>query len=106
MGEGDGQPSKKKKKAKKKGGSVDGLPGLIPAYSYKNVPLDMPAMIPLSVASERLKNKPATAWGSEPKAPAKKTAVVVEEVEDADARRHETNKKKKKKVGCVEFVDC
>lgn len=100
--EDEDQPSKKKKKKKPKkktgGGGEDDLPGLLPPYPYKNAPSDMPGLIPLSVASERLKNKQAMgAATSEPKILAKKNNVMLEEVEDADTPKAEGSGSKKKK---------
>ncbi|KAF8749705.1 HicA toxin of bacterial toxin-antitoxin [Rhizoctonia solani] len=78
---------KKKKKTKKKpaggAGGDDDMPGLIPTYPYRHTPADLPALIPLSVANERLKAKQSSAGGL--RAEAKKPSVTVEELEDPDA---------------------
>ncbi|KAF8747659.1 HicA toxin of bacterial toxin-antitoxin, partial [Rhizoctonia solani] len=78
---------KKKKKTKKKpaggAGGDDDMPGLIPAYPYRRTPADLPALIPLSVANERIKAKQASAGGL--RAEVKKPNVTVEELEDPDA---------------------
>ncbi|KAG9098131.1 hypothetical protein FRC06_006777 [Ceratobasidium sp. 370] len=103
---GPDQPGKKKKKKKPKkktgaAGGEDDLPGLIPIYPYKGYAPDLPPLIPVSVAAERLKAKNA-ASPSEPKILTKKNNVMLEEVEDADTHKAEGSGKKKKKVrtGC------
>ncbi|ELU38900.1 hypothetical protein AG1IA_07070 [Rhizoctonia solani AG-1 IA] len=96
---------KKKKKTKKKpaggAGGDDDMPGLIPTYPYRHTPADLPALIPLSVANERLKAKQSSAGGL--RAEAKKPSVTVEELEDPDAGGAggggAGGGKKKKKVG-------
>ncbi|KAG9122410.1 hypothetical protein FRC07_001219, partial [Ceratobasidium sp. 392] len=91
---------KKKKKAKKKTGAAPGeddLPPLEPIYQYRGpVAKDMPPLIPVSVAAERLKAKNA-ASASEPKVLVNKNNVKLEEVEDADTHKAEGSGKKKKK---------
>jgi hypothetical protein len=97
----DDQPTKKKKKKKPKkktNAGEDDMPGLIPPYPYKDAPSDMPALIPLSVANERLKNKQAMGGAAtEPKILAKKNNVMLEEVEDADTHKPDASGSKKKK---------
>ncbi|KAG8700699.1 hypothetical protein FRC08_004554, partial [Ceratobasidium sp. 394] len=84
-----------KKKTGATGGDDD-LPALIPVYPYKGYAPDLPPLIPVSVAAERLKAKNA-ASPSEPKILAKKNNVMLEEVEDADTHKAEGSGKKKKK---------
>ncbi|CAE6526758.1 unnamed protein product [Rhizoctonia solani] len=99
--EGGDQPGKKKKKKKPKkkaGAGVvgdDDIPGLIPAYPYPKAPADLPALIPLSVANERLKAKQGQAPGS--KVEVQKPNVTLEELDDPDAHKPEGSGKKKKK---------
>ncbi|CAE6497470.1 unnamed protein product [Rhizoctonia solani] len=94
-----GKKKKKKKPKKKAGGAAgdDDLPGLLPAYPYKNAPPDLPALIPLSVANERLKAKQAQAPAS--KVEVQKPNVMLEELDDPEANKPEGSggKKKKKK---------
>ncbi|QRW11441.1 YcfA-like protein [Ceratobasidium sp. AG-Ba] len=96
----EGAPGKKKKKKKPKkkaaGAGDDDMPGLVPIYPYKGYAPDLPPLIPVSVAAERLKAKQASA-AKEPKVEVKKNNVMLEEVEDADTHKAEGSGKKKKK---------
>ncbi|KAG8732008.1 hypothetical protein FRC11_001107 [Ceratobasidium sp. 423] len=89
---------KKKKKPKKKAaaGGDDDMPGLLPAYPYKNAPPDLPALIPLSVANERLKAKQGPAAPAS-KVEVQKPNVMLEELVDEEAHKPEGSGKKKKK---------
>ncbi|KAF8598711.1 hypothetical protein BDV93DRAFT_526620 [Ceratobasidium sp. AG-I] len=96
-----GKKKKKKKPKKKAGGAAGGeeeLPSLLPAYPVKGVAPDLPPLIPVSVAAERLKARNAGATSaSEPKVLVKKNNVVLEEGDDVDAHKPEGSGKKKKK---------
>ncbi|KAJ1300287.1 hypothetical protein OPQ81_005113 [Rhizoctonia solani] len=76
-------------------GGDDDLPGLLPTYPYENAPPDLPALIPLTVADERLKAEQANPPTS--KVEVQKPNVTVEEVVDEEAHKPEGSGKKKKK---------
>ncbi|CAE6373255.1 unnamed protein product [Rhizoctonia solani] len=108
---------KKKKKTKKKAGGAaggdDDLPALIPPYPYRKAPPDMPALIPLSVANERLKAKHTSAAPAA-RVEVQKPNVTLEELEDPDAnaaggggggKKKKKKKKKAKKAGEPEQQD-
>ncbi|KAH7332604.1 hypothetical protein B0J17DRAFT_722141 [Rhizoctonia solani] len=98
-GDQTGKKKKKKKPKKKAGpgavGGDDDIPGLLPTYPYPNAPADLPALIPLGVAHERLKAKQGQAPAS--KVEVQKPNVMIEELEDPDAHKPEGPGKKKKK---------
>lgn len=92
---------KKKKKPKKKTGGAAGddevLPSLLPAYPIKGIASDLPPLIPVSVAAERLKARNAAAAAGGEKVLVKKANVQLGEVDDEDTHKPETSGKKKKK---------
>lgn len=76
----------------------------MPAYPVKGIASDLPPLIPVSVAAERLKARNAAAAAGGEKVLVKKANVQLGEVDDEDTHKPETSGKKKKKVRVVSTV--